>query len=83
MSPGLAFYQAYLFGLSFDSRHWIPDWLRSRNLRRLSGSDNRKLSLGHDTSHFRYDPFARDVALDPGTASAPRIAVPHILPSSE
>ena len=26
---------------------------------------------------FRYDPFARDVALDPGRASAPRIAVPH------
>src|SRR5262249_11242027 len=32
---------------------------------------------------FRYDPFARDVALDPGRASAPRIAVPHMLPSSE
>ena len=32
---------------------------------------------------FRCDPFARDVALDPGRASAPRIAVPHMLPSSE
>jgi hypothetical protein len=32
---------------------------------------------------FRYDPFARDVALDPGKATAPRIAVPHILPSSD
>src|SRR5262245_36644899 len=32
---------------------------------------------------FRYNPFARDVALDPGRASAPRIAVPHMLPSSE
>src|SRR6266496_4446180 len=32
---------------------------------------------------FRYDPFARDVALDPGRATAPRIAVPHMLPSSE
>src|SRR5262249_24544557 len=32
---------------------------------------------------FRCDPFARDVALDPGRASAPRIAVLHILPSSE
>src|SRR5881392_3277863 len=32
---------------------------------------------------FRYDPFARDVALDPGRASAPRMAVPHMLPSSE
>src|SRR5262249_53457105 len=27
---------------------------------------------------FRYDPFARDVALDPGRATAPRIAVPHM-----
>src|SRR5437660_9441039 len=32
---------------------------------------------------FRYDPFARDVALDPGRASAPRMAMPHMLPSSE
>src|SRR5262245_24864074 len=32
---------------------------------------------------FRYDPVARDAALDPGRASAPRIAVPHMLPSSE
>src|SRR6266581_2683409 len=32
---------------------------------------------------FRCVPFARDVALDPGRASAPRIAVPHMLPSSE
>src|SRR6266516_6654324 len=32
---------------------------------------------------FRCDPFTRDVALDPGRASAPRIAVPHMLPSSE
>src|SRR5215211_1585030 len=32
---------------------------------------------------FRCDPFARDVAFDPGRASAPRIAAPHILPSSE
>src|SRR5262249_42002604 len=31
----------------------------------------------------RDDPFARDVALDPGRATAPRIAVPHMLPSSE
>src|ERR1700751_5516058 len=27
-------------------------------------------------------PFVRDVAIDPGRASAPRIAVPHILPST-
>src|ERR1700730_559849 len=32
---------------------------------------------------FRCDPFARDVAFDPGRASAPRMAVPHMLPSSE
>ena len=32
---------------------------------------------------FRCDPFARDVALDPGRASAPRVTVPHMLPSSE
>src|SRR6266540_1204327 len=32
---------------------------------------------------FRCDPFARDVALDPRRASAPRMAVPHMLPSSE
>ena len=32
---------------------------------------------------FRCDPFARDVAFDPGRASAPRITVPHMLPSSE
>jgi Xaa-Pro aminopeptidase len=28
-------------------------------------------------------PFARDVAFDPGRATAPRVAVPHMLPSSE
>ena len=32
---------------------------------------------------FRCDPFARDVALDPGRATAPRLAVPHMLPSGE
>src|SRR5262249_16510027 len=32
---------------------------------------------------LRCDSFPRDVALDPGRASAPRIAVPHMLPSSE
>src|ERR1700746_3634099 len=30
----------------------------------------------------RCDPFVRDVAFDPGRATAPRIAVPHILPST-
>jgi hypothetical protein len=32
---------------------------------------------------FRRDPFVRDVAIDPGRASAPRVAVPHMLPSTE
>jgi hypothetical protein len=31
---------------------------------------------------FRRDPFARDVAYDPGGASAPRMTAPHILPSA-
>src|SRR5262245_16930338 len=38
-----------------------------------------------DTSYprFRCDAFARDVAFDPGRASATRMTVPHMLPSSE
>src|ERR1044072_1853528 len=32
---------------------------------------------------FRCDPFARDVASDPGRVTAPRITVPHMLPSRE
>ena len=31
---------------------------------------------------FRRDPFVRDVVSDPGRASAPCIAVPHMLPST-
>src|SRR5215471_12187077 len=31
---------------------------------------------------FRCNPFVRDVAFDPGRATAPRIAVPHMLPST-
>jgi hypothetical protein len=31
---------------------------------------------------FRRAPFERDVACDPGRASAPRIAAPHMLPSA-
>src|SRR2546423_12110253 len=31
----------------------------------------------------RCDPFARDVAFDPGRATASRLTVPHMLPSSE
>src|SRR5438034_5187323 len=32
---------------------------------------------------FRYDPFARDVALDPGRASAPRMTVRQVVHTSE
>ncbi len=31
---------------------------------------------------FRRDPFLRDVVFDPGRATAPRLAVPHVLPST-
>ncbi len=31
---------------------------------------------------FRRVPFLRDVLFDPGRASAPRVAVPHMLPSA-
>ena len=31
---------------------------------------------------FRCDPFVRDVAFDPGRATAPRITAPHMLPST-
>ena len=31
---------------------------------------------------FRRDPLQRDVVFDPGRASAPRMAVPHMLPST-
>jgi hypothetical protein len=32
---------------------------------------------------FRRVPFRRDVAFDPGEAAAPRMTVPHILPSRD
>jgi hypothetical protein len=31
-----------------------------------------------ETSQLRCDPFARDVAFDPGRATAPRLTVPHM-----
>ncbi len=31
---------------------------------------------------FRRDPFVRDVAFDPGRATAPRMTAPHMLPST-
>jgi hypothetical protein len=39
-------------------------------------------SLAARSPSFRCIPFARDVFFDPGRATAPRIAVPHILPST-
>ena len=37
---------------------------------------------GWRSPKFRRDPFVRDVAIDPGRASAPRVTVPHMLPST-
>src|SRR5208337_3191988 len=37
---------------------------------------------GVRSPRFRRDPFVRDVAFDPGRATAPRISAPHMLPST-
>src|SRR6516162_7305866 len=37
---------------------------------------------GKRSPRFRRVPFGRDVALDPGRATEPRIAAPHVLPSA-
>ena len=37
---------------------------------------------GKRSPRFRRVPFVRDVALDPGRATVPRITVPHMLPST-
>ena len=37
---------------------------------------------GVRSPRFRRDPFVRDVALDPGRATAPRIPAPHMWPST-
>ncbi len=37
---------------------------------------------GMRSPRFRHDPFIRDVALDPGKATAPRMTEPHMLPST-
>src|SRR6266566_3245011 len=50
--------------------------MRTVPLTRRCRSDTRPPS-------FRCDPVTRDVAFDPGRASAPRMTVPHMLPSSE
>ena len=44
----------------------------------------RRLCLWPDVRSLRFQrvPFRRDVAFDPGGATAPRITVPHMLPST-
>src|SRR5690349_5716420 len=42
----------------------------------------RAAAGGRRSPRFRRVPFRRDVVSDPGRATAPRIAVPHILPST-
>jgi hypothetical protein len=44
--------------------------------RRQAARPNRR------SPRFRRDPLQRDVVFDPGRASAPRLAVPHMLPST-
>src|SRR5271169_4629083 len=44
---------------------------------------DRQATAGQTRSpRFRRDPFVRDVASDPGRATVPRIAAPHMLPSA-
>ena len=38
---------------------------------------------GVRSPRFRRDPFVRDVALDPGRATTPRVTAPHMLPSTD
>jgi hypothetical protein len=63
-------------------RTTLIDVLLRNFVRNAALTDARKRSA-MTTFSGRCDPFARDVAFDPGRASAPRIAVPHMLPSSE
>ena len=47
------------------------------------GPDGRRgLWSNARSPRFRRDPFLRDVAFDPGRATAPRMTVPHMLPST-
>jgi hypothetical protein len=56
MSPGLAYYRAYLFGFSFQKCHWSAATCCRRN---FSGSDTRAFlpirsltRLGHSAIHI-------------------------------
>src|SRR5258706_476475 len=40
------------------------------------------LTASHEISHFRRDPFARDVLLDPGGTAMPRMTALHMLRST-
>ena len=48
------------------------------------GPGSPRATAGQTRSpRFRRDPFVRDVASDPGRATAPRITAPHMLPSAQ
>jgi hypothetical protein len=60
-----------------------PQWHRQ-----LEADDGQYLvepfeNAGSDARRLLVEPAGEIVAFDPGRASAPRIAVPHMLPSSE
>src|SRR5258708_37363664 len=58
-----------IIGYGFSPSRRGPDSLRAAR------SDAR-------SPRFRRVPFVRDVALDPGRATAPRLSAPHMLPSA-
>jgi len=65
-----------------------PDQADAEDLRRYQvhmrsqGASAKAARPGKRSPRFRRVPFVRDVALDPGRATEPRIAVPHMLPSA-
>jgi hypothetical protein len=62
---------------------WQLASLHAPHLPDAGRKQQRRFRSNPRSPSFRCDPSARDVALDPGWASAPCIAVPHMLPSSE
>src|SRR5882757_5156428 len=78
-------------GYAFSSIHatippaaWIGRQRRLRISHQTSSSTSRLCSLWPDMRplRFRRVPFGRDGAFDPGGATASRIAMPHMLPST-
>ena len=59
----------------------FPDGFVSSTSRRGPGPPIAAAG-GMRSPRFRRDPFVRDVVSDPGRATAPRIAAPHMLPST-